>query len=109
MNTRLNTFKFSDQLPGHLKRPADQSAPWWQSAWVVLRSPQSVSVLAVGAVIGLVLIFYAVVTQAVRQSGLRQQALAAQSQAVWRCKQLPTASTYQACLRELPTQLGGNP
>ncbi len=107
MNTRLHTFKFSDQLPGHLDLP--NAAPWWQAAWAMLRSPLSLSVLAVGAAIGLVLIFHTVVTQAVRQSSLRQQALSVQSQAVWRCKQLPSKSSYRACMQELPTQLMGNP
>ena len=108
MTTRSPTFKFSDELPGALNLPVDRSAPWWQWAWAVLRSPLALWVL-LGAVIGLVLVFHAVVTQAVRQSGLRQQALAAQSQVVWRCRQLPSDSARQACLRELPTQLVGSP
>ncbi|APW47678.1 hypothetical protein [Rhodoferax antarcticus] len=106
MNTHLHTFKFSDQPPEHLTLASHRSAPRWQRLWVLLRSPLLLQILAVWAVIGLVLIFHAVVTQAVHQSGLRHQALAAQSQAAWRCKLLPSASARQVCLRERPTASG---
>lgn len=106
MHTHLHTFTFSEQLPGHLDLADHRSAPWWRPVWVALRSPLALQVLAVVAVIGLVLTFHAVVTQAVRQSGLRQQALAAQSQAVWRCKLLPRTSARRLCLQELPTLPG---
>lgn len=74
--------------------------------WAALRSPLLLQMLGVGAVIGLVLIFHAVVTQAVRDSGLRQQARAAQSEAIWRCKLLPSASASQVCLQALPALAG---
>jgi len=106
MNTDLHTLQFSDQPPGHLTLASYRSTPWWQRLWVAMHSPLLQQMLGVGAVIGLVLIFHAVVTQAVHQSGLRQQALASQSQAVWRCKLLPSVSARQACLRELPTLPG---
>lgn len=98
MNTDLRTFKFADQRPGHLNLPRDDRAPGWRA---VLRAPWLLRVLAAGAVIGLVLAFYAVVTQAVHQSALRQQAIAAQAQAASRCASLAPASARRSCLLDL--------
>lgn len=101
MNTDLRTFKFSEQRPGHLDLPRDARAAGLRAA---LRAPWFLRVLAAGAVIGLVLSFYAVATQAVQQSALRQQALAAQAQAVSRCTALVPASARRSCLLELAAQ-----
>jgi hypothetical protein len=54
------------------------------------------------AVASMVVGFYAVVTQAVRQGELRQQALAAHSRAVWQCKMLKSASVRKTCLLNIP-------
>jgi hypothetical protein len=49
--------------------------------------------------------FYAVVTQAVRQGEWRQQALAAHARAVWQCKLLRNATARKGCLLTIPEQL----
>lgn len=104
MNRYLQTFKFSDQPSGHQDVSGRRSAPWLQSALAAGRSPRVLQVLAMGSVLGLVAVFHTVVTQAVHQSGLRRQAAAAQSQAAWRCKQLPSMTALQACQQALPAQ-----
>jgi hypothetical protein len=43
-----------------------------------------------------------VVTQAVRQGELRQQALTAYSRAVWQCKMLKSVSVRKGCLLNIP-------
>jgi hypothetical protein len=49
--------------------------------------------------------FYMVVTQAVRQGELRQQASAAHSRAVWQCKMLRSAPARKGCLSTIAEQL----
>jgi len=73
--------------------------------WAVVRHPVLLPGVAVLVVMGLLLLFHAVVTQAVNQSVLQQQARSAQAQALWRCQRLPGMSTRQACLRELAAPL----
>jgi hypothetical protein len=46
--------------------------------------------------------FYAVVSQAVRQGELRQQAFAAHSRAVWQCKMLRSVAARKGCLMNIP-------
>ena len=67
----------------------------------VWRHPLVQPGLAVLVVVGLLMVFHAVATQAVNQSVLRQQARSAQSQALWRCKLLSEVAARQACLRDL--------
>jgi hypothetical protein len=56
-------------------------------------------------VVSMVLGFHAVVTQAVHQGELRQQALTAHTRAVWQCKMLRSVSARKGCLVSIPEQL----
>ncbi|MDR3369001.1 hypothetical protein [Rhodoferax sp.] len=63
------------------------------------------SAFSVVLVVSMLLAFYNVVCQAVSQSALYQQAMAAQSQAIWRCKRMPSVSARHDCLLAVPTLL----
>jgi hypothetical protein len=67
----------------------------------VWRHPAVLPGLAVVLVVGLLLVFHAVATQAVNQSVLRQQARSVQSQALWHCKLLSQVAARRDCLRDL--------
>jgi hypothetical protein len=92
MKIHLHTVKLAIPLSG---RQALNS--WWL-----------LSAFSAALVISLLMAFYNVVSQAVNQSALLQQALAAQSQAVWRCKLLPSVSARQDCLQAIPALLASN-
>jgi hypothetical protein len=59
-------------------------------------------------VASMVLGFRAVVTHAVQQSELRQQALAAHSRAIWRCKMLRSVPARNGCLLNIPERLAND-
>jgi hypothetical protein len=73
--------------------------------WVWSRMPRTWRIVSMLAVATMVSGFYAVVTQAVHQGELRQQALAAHSRAVWQCKMLRSASARKGCLLTIPQPL----
>ena len=89
------------QLPGR-----QTIVRYWLGA--VLRWPYLLQGLALLLVLGMVLVFHAVVTQSVSQGVLLQQARLAQSQALQRCTQLPRAPQRQACRLEANALLGKN-
>jgi len=74
----------------------------------VLRWPYLLQGLALLLVLGMVLVFHAVVSQSVNQGALRQHARLAQAQALQRCAQLPHAPERQACRLEANALLGKN-
>ena len=59
-------------------------------------------------VLGMVLVFHAVVSQSVNQGALRQHARLAQAQALQCCTLLPHAPERQACRLEANALLGKN-
>lgn len=71
-----------------------------QQLWTVLRTPVFLGLAA--AAIAILLMFHTVVTQAVIQGALRQQALAARSQAIWHCQMIPGPMARQNCLSNAP-------
>lgn len=73
-----------------------------QQLWTVLRSPVFLGLAATAAAIVILLMFHTVVTQAVSQGALRQQALAARSQALWQCQMIPGPMARQNCLSNAP-------
>lgn len=79
---------------------------YWLGA--VLRWQFLLQGLVLLLVLGMVLAFYAVVTQSVNQGALRQQARLAQSQALQRCTLLSRAPQRQACRLEANALLGKN-
>jgi hypothetical protein len=79
---------------------------YWLGA--AMRWPYLPQGLALLLVLGMVLVFHAVVTQSVSQGVLLQQARLAQSQALQRCAQLPRATQRQACRLEANALLGKN-
>ena len=73
--------------------------------WATLHSRWMLSALSAALVVSMLLAFYNVVSQAVYLSALHQQALAARSQGIWRCKLLPSVSARQGCLTGIPKLL----
>jgi len=98
---QLQNFRFSDQLPGHLVLARHGTGLWATCLQVAQGSPVVRWLAAAVVVTGMVLLFHAVVTQSVHQSGLRQQALAVHARAVQRCQLLAKASARRSCLLEL--------
>ncbi|HEY8904785.1 MAG TPA: hypothetical protein VIM63_01985 [Rhodoferax sp.] len=73
--------------------------------WATLHSRWMLSAFSAALVIGMLLTFYNVVSQAAYESALHQQALVAHAQGTWRCKRLPNASARQDCLLAIPKLL----
>lgn len=97
------TLKYSGVFPNFLRLARDKSTPWWRRMWVWSHMPRTWRIVSMLAVASMVVGFYLVVTQAVHQGELRQQALAAHSRAVWQCQLLKSASVRKACLLNIPT------
>jgi hypothetical protein len=108
MNTHLQNFKFSNQLPTNLSLTTGATDTQRYRLWASRHSQWALGILSVVLVISMVVIFYRVVGQSVHQSGLRQQALAAQSQAIWRCRLLPGIAARHGCLEDIPVRLSND-
>ena len=96
MEISSRTFKHATQFSGYPSLAPEGLGLWRHRVWQALNSRWLLSAFSTALVISLLLAFYNVVNQATNQSAFRQQALAAQSQAVWRCKLLPSVSARQA-------------
>lgn len=105
MKHQPHHLTFLNPLSNHPARLPVASGAGGGRVRSVLRWPVLLWVLAVLAVVGLLLVFHTVATEAVNQSVLRQQARSAQSQALWRCKLLSEVSARQACLRDMAAPL----
>lgn len=92
--------------PGDLTVGAGRTAQWLQQLWTVLSSPLLLGLAAAAAVVAIVLMFHTVVTQAVSQGALRQQALTARSQAIWHCQMIAGPMARQNCLSNAPAAPG---
>lgn len=105
MKHQPHQLTFLNPLSSDLARLPVAPGSDGRSVAAVWRHPLVLPGLAVVAVVGLLLAFHAVATQAVNQSVLRQQTRSAQSQALWRCKLLSEVAARQACLRDLAAPL----
>ena len=85
-------------MRGHLTLQPHGTNQRWLRQWPFWRSTALRWLVSATLVTGMVLAFHAVASEAVHQSELRQQALAAQSRAVWRCKLLASQKARSTCL-----------
>jgi hypothetical protein len=95
-------------MSGHLALAPEGPWPWGHRVWATLHARWMLSAFSAALVIGMLLAFYNVVRQAAYESALHQQALAAQSQAIWRCKRIPSISARRGCLLAVPTLLASS-
>jgi hypothetical protein len=105
VKTTLHTVTFSSPFASH---PAPVSAgigPKRVRVWVTLHLHGLLCAFLVVLVVSMLLMFYSVVSQAVYQGELHQQALVTQSRAIWRCKLLSSVSARQNCLLAIPKPL----
>jgi len=101
MKHQPHHLTFLDPLPSHVAQLPVAPGMARRGVWSVWCRPFLLWGMGVLAVVGLLLAFHAVATQAVNQSVLQRQARSAQSQALWRCTQLPGKTARQTCLRDL--------
>jgi hypothetical protein len=106
MNTQTQYFKSPNPLAARLNRPAGGLGSWMARLRLLPVVHYLLGLAAAVLVIGMLLAFYTVVTQAVSQSLLRQQALTARAQALGRCQLLASVSARSRCLLELPALPG---
>lgn len=83
----------------------DGPGPWGHRAGANRHAPWLLAVFSTALVGGLLVAFYNVVRQAVQDSAVHQQALAAHAQGTWRCQRLPSGSARQDCLLAIPKLL----
>jgi len=100
MKHQPHHLTFLNLLPSPLARLPVALGTARRGACLVWRRPVVLRGIGVLVVIGLLLVFHAVATQAVSQSVLQRQARSAQSQALWRCTLLPDKTARQTCLRD---------
>lgn len=79
-------------------------SPWWQPALVALRPQVWPKLVAALMLLGLLLAFEQVVSQAVAQGDLRRTATAAHVDSVWRCKLLSGRADRNSCLAQAMTE-----
>ena len=105
MKHQPHPLTFLKPLYSHPGHPPGVPGSGGRTLRSLIRHPALLPGVAVLVAAGLLLVYHAVVTQAVNQSVLQQKARSALAQAFWRCQQLPRVSARQACLRELPAPL----
>lgn len=64
-------------------------------------SNQILGALATLVILGMLMVFHMVVSDAVQQGEVRRQASALQADAIWRCKLLPDLPARAACLLQI--------
>jgi hypothetical protein len=100
MNPDLQSIKFSNsELPEQESSQGD-SPKGWRLLSALLSSQTMLVVLATLSTVVLMLAFHQIVLGAVEQGKLLQQARNLQSEAVFRCKSLRSATARDQCLRE---------
>jgi hypothetical protein len=105
VETTLQTVTLSSPFASH---PALASAgvdPSGARVWATLHLHGLFCAFSVVLVVSMLLTFYSVVSLAVSQGELHQQALVTQSRAIWRCKLLSSVSARQNCLLAIPKPL----
>jgi hypothetical protein len=105
MTTHLHTFKPAAPMSEPLALAPEEPGPWRHRVWTTRYARWMLSAFSAALVVGLLLAFYNVVSQAAVVSAVHQQALVAHAQGTWRCKRLPNATERQDCLLAIPKLL----